>query len=92
VYVADGRHRAARREHERRPRRVRFAAEVVGAVRAADAPRWSSCRADSAYYCGASHRAGARFLVTVNTYPKIAAVIIAITNWAPTSDKLRLAG
>jgi hypothetical protein len=31
--------------------------------------------ADSATYCGAVHRAGARFLVTVNTDLKIAAVI-----------------
>ena len=36
---------------------------------------------DSATYCGAVHRAGARFLAAVNTDPK-SAVIIAISQQA----------
>jgi hypothetical protein len=38
--------------------------------------------ADSAIYCGAVHRVGARFLAAVNTNPKSAAVIIAISQQA----------
>ena len=46
-------------------------------------------RADSAYYsaafCGAARRAGARFSVTVNMDPKVAAAIAAISQdaWTP---------
>ena len=59
-----------------------------------DAPGIIIVRADSSYYsaafCGAAHRDGVRFSVTVNTDPKIAAGIAAIGgngldgDWPPT--------
>jgi hypothetical protein len=58
-----------------------FGAEVIGAARAEDAPRWSSRRRTRQPYCGAVHRVGARFSAAVNTDPK-SAVIIAISQQA----------
>jgi hypothetical protein len=59
-----------------------FAAEAVGAARAAGCGGTIIVRADSAYYsaafCGAVRRAGARFSVTASMDPKIAAAIAAI--------------
>jgi hypothetical protein len=66
-----------------------FAAEAVGAARAAGCGGMIIVRADSAYYpaafCGAVRRAGARFSVTVNVDPKIAAAIAAIQEAAWTA-------
>jgi hypothetical protein len=59
-----------------------FAAEAIGAARAAGCAGLLIVRADSAYYsaafCGAVRRAGARFSVTVTMDPKIRAAIAAI--------------
>ena len=59
-----------------------FAAEAIGAARAAGCGGLLIVRADPAYYsaafCGAVRRGGARLSVTVNTDPKIAAAIAAI--------------
>ena len=59
-----------------------FAAEAIGAARAAGCTGLLIVRADSAYYsaafCGAVRRAGARFSVTVTMDPKIRAAIAAI--------------
>ena len=61
---------------------VSFAAEAIGAARAAGCADLLIVRADSAHYsasfCGAVRRAGARFSVTVNMDPKIRAAIAAI--------------
>ena len=61
---------------------VSFAAEAIGAARAAGCAGLLIVRADSTYYsaafCGAVRRAGARFSVTVNMDPKIRAAIAAI--------------
>jgi hypothetical protein len=43
-YAADRRHQAARRDANAARGTASLAAEVVGAARAADAQRWSSCR------------------------------------------------
>jgi hypothetical protein len=63
-----------------------FAAEAIGTARAAGCTGLIIVRADPAYYsaafCNAARRAGARFSVTVNTDPKIAAAIaIPETAW-----------
>ena len=59
-----------------------FAAEAIGAARAAGCAGLLIVRADSAYYsaafCGAVRRSGARFSVTVTMDPKIRAAIAAI--------------
>jgi predicted SpoU family rRNA methylase len=61
---------------------ARFAAEVIGTARAIGCGGLLVVRADSSYYsaafCGAVRRGGARFSVTVNMDPKIAAAIAAI--------------
>jgi hypothetical protein len=66
-----------------------FAAEAVGAARAAGCGGLLLVRADSAYYsaafCGAVRRAGARFSVTVNMNPKIATAIAAVPEAAWTA-------
>jgi hypothetical protein len=68
---------------------ARFAAEAISTARAIGCTGLIVVRADSAYYsaafCGAVRRAGARFSVTVNMDPKIAAAIAAIpgTAWTP---------
>ncbi len=68
---------------------ARFAAEAITAARAIGCGGLIVVRADPAYYsaafCGAVRRAGARFSVTVNMDPKIAAAIAAIpeTAWIP---------
>ena len=68
---------------------ARFAAEAIGTARAIGCGGLVIVRADSAYYsaafCGAVRRAGARFSVTVNTDPKIAAAIAAIPETAWTA-------
>ena len=66
-----------------------FAAEAIGTARAIGCGGLVIVRADSAYYsaafCGAVRRAGARFSVTVNMDPKIAAAIAAIPETAWTA-------
>lgn len=66
-----------------------FAAEAIGTARAIGCGGLVIVRADSAYYsaafCGAVRRAGARFSVTVNMNPKIAAAIAAIPQTAWTA-------
>jgi hypothetical protein len=68
---------------------ARFAAEAIGAARAVGCGGMLVVRADSAYYsaafCHAVRRAGARFSVTVNMNPKVAAAIAAISDdaWTP---------
>jgi hypothetical protein len=68
---------------------ARFAAGAIGTARAAGCTGLIVVRADSAYYsaafCHAVRRAGARFSVTVNMDPKIAAAVAAIpeTAWIP---------
>ena len=68
---------------------ARFAAEAISTARAIGCTGLLIVRADSSYYsaafCGAVRRAGARFSVTVNMDPKIAAAIAAIpqTAWIP---------
>ena len=68
---------------------ARFAAEAIGTARAIGCTGLIVVRADSAYYsaafCGAVRRAGARFSVTVNMDPKIAAAIAAIAGTAWTA-------
>ena len=68
---------------------ARFAAEAISAARAAGCTGLIVVRADSAYYsaafCGAVRRAGARFSVTVNMDPKIAAAIAAVPDGAWTA-------
>jgi Transposase DDE domain group 1 len=68
---------------------ARFAAEAIGTARAIGCGGLVIVRADSAYYsaafCGAVRRAGARFSVTVNMDPKIAAAIAAIPQTAWTA-------
>ena len=68
---------------------ARFAAEAIGTARAIGCGGLVIVRADSAYYsaafCGAVRRAGARFSVTVNMDPKIAAAIAAIPETAWTA-------
>ncbi len=63
-----------------------FAAEAIGTARATGCTGLLIVRADSAYYsaafCGAVRRSGARFSVTVNMDPKIAAAIAAIPETA----------
>jgi hypothetical protein len=66
-----------------------FAAEAIRTARDTGCTGLLIVRADSSYYsaafCGAVRRAGARFSVTVNMDPKIAAAIAAIpdTAWIP---------
>lgn len=66
-----------------------FAAGAIATARAAGCTGLLIVRADSAYYsaafCHAVRRAGARFSVTVNMDPKIAAAVAAIpeTAWIP---------
>jgi hypothetical protein len=68
---------------------ARFAAEAVKTARGTGCTGLIVVRADSAYYsaafCGAVRRAGARFSVTVNMDPKIAAAIAAVGEdaWTP---------
>jgi DDE family transposase len=66
-----------------------FAAEATGAARAIGCTGLIVVRADSAYYsaafCGAVRRAGARFSVTVNMDPKVAAAIAAVPEQAWTA-------
>ena len=68
---------------------ARFAAEAITTARVIGCSGLIVVRADSAYYsaafCGTVRRAGARFSVTVNRDPKIAAAIAAIpeTAWIP---------
>ena len=61
---------------------ARFAAEAIKTARGTGCTGLIVVRADSAYYsaafCGAVRRAGARFSVTVNMDPKVAAAIAAI--------------
>jgi hypothetical protein len=61
---------------------ARFAAEAIRTARETGCSGLIVVRADSAYYsaafCGAVRRAGARFSVTVNIGPKVAAAIAAI--------------
>jgi Transposase DDE domain group 1 len=68
---------------------ARFAAEAIGTARAIGCGGLLIVRADSAYYsaafCGAVRRGGARFSVTVNMDPKIAAAIAAIPEAAWTA-------
>ena len=68
---------------------ARFAAEAIGTARATGCNGLLIVRADSSYYsaafCGAIRRAGARFSVTVNTDPKVAAAIAAIGEQAWTA-------
>jgi hypothetical protein len=66
-----------------------FVTEAIGTARAAGCTGTLIVRADSAYYsaafCHAALRGGARFSVTMNMDPKIAAAIAAIpaTAWTP---------
>ena len=66
-----------------------FAAEAIGAARAAGCSWLIVVRADSSYYsaafCGAVRRGGARFSVTVNMDPKVTAAIATIPEqaWTP---------
>ena len=88
--ASDRRDQAARRERELRPRRRGpFAAEAIGTARAAGCSGLLIARADSAYYsatfCHAARRAGARFSVTVNMDPEVAAAIAAISEQAWTA-------
>ena len=68
---------------------ARFAAEAISTARAIGCTGLIVVRADSAYYsaafCGAVRRGGARFSVTVNMDPKVAAAIAAIPEiaWTP---------
>ena len=66
-----------------------FAAEAIAAARETGCTGLIIVRADSAYYsaafCGAVRRAGARFSVTVNMDPKVAAAIGAIGEGAWTA-------
>ena len=66
-----------------------FAAEAVAAARDTGCTALIIVRADSSYYsaafCGAVRRAGARFSVTVNMDPKVAAAITAIAEGAWTA-------
>jgi Transposase DDE domain group 1 len=66
-----------------------FAAGAIGTARAIGCTGLIVVRADSAYYsaafCGAVRRAGARFSVTVNTDPKVAAAIAAVPEQAWTA-------
>ena len=66
-----------------------FAAEAIKTARSTGCTGLIVVRADSAYYsaafCGAARRAGARFSVTVNTDPKVAAAIAAIPEQAWTA-------
>jgi Transposase DDE domain group 1 len=68
---------------------ARFAAEAIGTARATGCGGLLIVRADSSYYsaafCGAVRRAGARFSVTVNMDPKVAAAIAAIGEQAWTA-------
>ena len=68
---------------------ARFAAEAIKTARSTGCTGLIVVRADSAYYsaafCGAARRAGARFSVTVNMDPKIAAAIAAIPEQAWTA-------
>ena len=68
---------------------ARFAAEAIKTARSTGCTGLIVVRADSAYYsaafCGAARRAGARFSVTVNTDPKVAAAIAAIPEQAWTA-------
>jgi len=68
---------------------ARFAAEAIAAARDTGCSGLIMVRADSSYYsaafCGAVRRAGARFSVTVNMDPKIAAAIAAIPEEAWTA-------
>jgi hypothetical protein len=61
---------------------ARFAAGAIATARETGCSGLIIVRADSAYYsaafCGAVRRAGARFSITVNMDPKIAAAIAAI--------------
>jgi Transposase DDE domain group 1 len=65
---------------------ARFAAEAISTARATGCTGLIVVRADSAYYsaafCHAVSRGGARFSVTVNMDPKIAAAIAAIPEQA----------
>ena len=71
---------------------ARFAAEAIGTARATGCSGLLIVRADSAYYsaafCGAVRRAGARFSVTVNMDPKIAAAIAAIPRTSLDGDQV----
>ena len=66
-----------------------FAAEVIKTACAIGCTGLIVVRADSSYYsaafCGAARRSGARFSVTVNMDPRIAAAIAATpeTAWMP---------
>jgi len=66
-----------------------FAAEAIAAARDTGCTGLIIVRADSSYYsaafCGAVRRAGARFSVTVNMDPKVAAAIAAISEEAWTA-------
>jgi hypothetical protein len=66
-----------------------FAAGAIGTARAIGCGGLVIVRPDSAYYsaafCGAVRRAGARFSVTVNMDPKVAAAIAAIPGTAWTA-------
>jgi hypothetical protein len=68
---------------------ARFAAEAIKTARSTGCTGLIVVRADSAYYsaafCGAARRAGARFSVTVNMDPKVAAAIAAIPEQAWTA-------
>jgi hypothetical protein len=68
---------------------ARFAAEAIKTARAIGCGGLLIVRADSSYYsaafCGAVRRGGARFSVTVNMDPKIAAAIAAIPEEAWTA-------
>jgi Transposase DDE domain group 1 len=68
---------------------ARFAAGAIGTARTIGCTGLLIARADSSYYsaafCHAVRRAGARFSVTVNTDPKIAAAIAAIPEQAWTA-------
>ena len=68
---------------------ARFAAEAISTARAIGCSGLLIVRADSAYYsaafCHAVRRGGARFSVTVNTDPKVAAAIAAIPERAWTA-------
>src|SRR5579863_10472877 len=66
-----------------------FAAEAIATARATGCGGLLIVRADSSYYsaafCGAIRRGGARFSVTVNMDPKVAAAIAAIPEQAWTA-------
>jgi len=68
---------------------ARFAAEAIKTARATGCGGLLIVRADSSYYsaafCGAVRRGGARFSVTVNMDPKIAAAIAALPETAWTA-------